>query len=72
MSHSWKMVTLWDTNYNSLDQLRRKDGTTFNAVVSKLIKMYNIVQKQEQQQNEEAGSKSFKYSPLDCNEKLSF
>jgi hypothetical protein len=49
MSYSWKMVTLWDTNYNSLDQLRRKDGTTFNVVVSKLIKMYNIVQKQEPQ-----------------------
>jgi hypothetical protein len=45
MSHSWKMVTLWDTNYNSLDQLRRKDGTTFNTVVSRLIDLYNTIQR---------------------------
>jgi hypothetical protein len=39
------MVTLWDTNYNSLDQLRRKDGTTFNTVVSRLIDLYNTIQR---------------------------
>jgi hypothetical protein len=50
MSHGWKMVTLWDTNYDSLNQLRQEQKATFNDVVSKLLEMYEKEREPEDEQ----------------------
>ena len=68
---NYKMLAIWDRSYHSLDQLRSKYGS-FNNVVSKLIEIYEEQEPQEKNESkEEAVSRAFKYSPLDCNEKLS-
>jgi hypothetical protein len=38
---NFKTLAVWDRSYQSLEQLRNKYGTTFNAVIERLLKMYN-------------------------------
>jgi predicted CopG family antitoxin len=52
MSEGWKMLSVWDEIYDSLNELRLEQRTTFNEVIGKLLETYEEQQQEPQQDHE--------------------